>query len=96
MLQNLATGVQVSQNTGVPGETVRVRVRGATSVSYTHLDVYKRQDGICIKSGKDEQGRKRGEPCQNVIVMNNTVLHGHGGFVVGSETVSYTHLHYPM
>ena len=41
-------------------------------------------DGICIKSGKDEQGRKRGEPCQNVIVMNNTVLHGHG-FVVGSE-----------
>lgn len=42
-------------------------------------------DGICIKSGKDEDGRKRGEPCQNVIVMNNTVLHGHGGFVVGSE-----------
>ena len=30
-------------------------------------------------------GRKRGEPCQNVIVKNNTVLHGHGGFVVGSE-----------
>ena len=67
----------------------------SASVSYTHLDVYKRQiinnsfdagdDGICIKSGKDEQGRKRGEPCQNVIVMNNTVLHGHGGFVVGSE-----------
>ncbi len=42
-------------------------------------------DGICIKSGKDEQGRLRGKPCQNVIVKNNTVLHGHGGFVVGSE-----------
>lgn len=42
-------------------------------------------DGICIKSGKDEDGRRRGEPCRNVIVMNNTVLHGHGGFVVGSE-----------
>ncbi len=42
-------------------------------------------DAICIKSGKDEQGRRRGEPCQNVIVKNNTVLHGHGGFVVGSE-----------
>lgn len=42
-------------------------------------------DAICIKSGKDEEGRKRGEPCQNVIVKNNTVLHGHGGFVVGSE-----------
>lgn len=42
-------------------------------------------DAICLKSGKDEDGRRRGEPCQNVIVKNNTVLHGHGGFVVGSE-----------
>lgn len=42
-------------------------------------------DAICLKSGKDEDGRRRGEPCQNVIVRNNVVLHGHGGFVVGSE-----------
>ena len=42
-------------------------------------------DGICIKSGKDESGRLRGEPCQNIIIRNNVVLHGHGGFVVGSE-----------
>lgn len=42
-------------------------------------------DAICIKSGKDEDGRKRGEPCQYVVVKNNKVLHGHGGFVVGSE-----------
>ena len=42
-------------------------------------------DGICIKSGKDAEGRKRGEPCQNIIIRNNQVLHGHGGFVVGSE-----------
>lgn len=42
-------------------------------------------DAICIKSGKDKDGRERNEPCQNVIVKHNTVLHGHGGFVVGSE-----------
>ncbi|WP_321518040.1 glycoside hydrolase family 28 protein [uncultured Bacteroides sp.] len=42
-------------------------------------------DAICLKSGKDEDGRRRGEPCENVIVKNNVVLHGHGGFVVGSE-----------
>lgn len=42
-------------------------------------------DAICLKSGKDEDGRRRGEPCENVIVKNNTVLHGHGGFVIGSE-----------
>ena len=42
-------------------------------------------DAICIKSGTDADGRRRGEPCENVLVKNNTVLHGHGGFVVGSE-----------
>lgn len=42
-------------------------------------------DGICIKSGKDEDGRKRGCPTENVIVDGCTVFKGHGGFVVGSE-----------
>ena len=42
-------------------------------------------DAICIKSGKDKEGRMRGWPCQNVIARNNVVYHGHGGFVVGSE-----------
>jgi polygalacturonase len=42
-------------------------------------------DGICIKSGRDEDGRKRGIPTENVIVRNNVVYHAHGGFVIGSE-----------
>ena len=42
-------------------------------------------DGICIKSGKDKQGRDRGVPTENVIVYNCKVFQGHGGFVVGSE-----------
>ena len=42
-------------------------------------------DGICIKSGKDEEGRKRARPTENVIVDNCKVFQGHGGFVVGSE-----------
>ncbi|SEM47433.1 DNA sulfur modification protein DndE [Chitinophaga rupis] len=42
-------------------------------------------DGICIKSGRDEQGRKRGKPTENTIVDNCTVYHAHGGFVIGSE-----------
>ncbi len=42
-------------------------------------------DGICIKSGRDAEGRKRGMPTENVIVRNCTVYHAHGGFVVGSE-----------
>ncbi|GGE60430.1 glycoside hydrolase [Pedobacter psychrotolerans] len=42
-------------------------------------------DGICIKSGRDEAGRQRGVPTENVIVRNNVVYHAHGGFVIGSE-----------
>lgn len=42
-------------------------------------------DGICIKSGKDKAGRERGIPCENIVVENCAVFHGHGGFVVGSE-----------
>lgn len=42
-------------------------------------------DGICIKSGRDEAGRKLGKPTENVIVRNCVVYHAHGGFVIGSE-----------
>ena len=42
-------------------------------------------DAICIKSGKDEDGRKRARPTVNLIVDNCKVFHGHGGFIVGSE-----------
>lgn len=42
-------------------------------------------DGICIKSGRDADGRKRGKPTENMIVKNCVVYHAHGGFVIGSE-----------
>jgi hypothetical protein len=42
-------------------------------------------DGICIKSGRDEEGRKRGMPTENLTVRNCVVYHAHGGFVIGSE-----------
>jgi polygalacturonase len=42
-------------------------------------------DGICIKSGRDEDGRKRGKPTENGVIRNNVVYRAHGGFVIGSE-----------
>ena len=42
-------------------------------------------DGICLKSGKDEDGRRRAAPCSRIIIDGCTVYRGHGGFVVGSE-----------
>ena len=45
-------------------------------------------DGICIKSGKDKEGRDRKMPNENLIVKNCIVFHGHGGVTVGSEMSS--------
>ena len=42
-------------------------------------------DGICIKSGRDAEGRKRGMPTKDVVIRNCTVYAAHGGFVIGSE-----------
>jgi len=42
-------------------------------------------DAICVKSGKDKNGRARNIPTENLIVDNCKVFRGHGGFVVGSE-----------
>lgn len=42
-------------------------------------------DALCIKSGRDAEGRKRGMPTENVIIRNCTVYSSHGGFVIGSE-----------
>ncbi|GAB3008631.1 glycoside hydrolase family 28 protein [Niabella terrae] len=42
-------------------------------------------DGLCMKSGRDADGRERGMPTQDVIIRGCTVYASHGGFVVGSE-----------
>ncbi len=48
-------------------------------------------DGICIKSGKDAEGRKRGRPSAHILIENCVVFHGHGGVVVGSEMSGGVH-----
>ena len=42
-------------------------------------------DAICIKSGKDADGRKRAIPTENLVIKNCIVYHGHGGVTIGSE-----------
>jgi polygalacturonase len=44
-------------------------------------------DGICMKSGKPSKSHPI-SGCEDIVVMNNTVFHAHGGFVFGSETAS--------
>ena len=42
-------------------------------------------DAICIKSGKDADGRRHARVCRDLIIRDCTVYHGHGGVVIGSE-----------
>lgn len=42
-------------------------------------------DCICLKSGRDEDGRRVARPTENVVVRNCKTLSGHGGVVIGSE-----------
>jgi hypothetical protein len=43
-------------------------------------------DDIVIKSGFNEDGRRVGIPCEDILINNCTFAHGHGGVVIGSET----------
>lgn len=42
-------------------------------------------DALCIKSGRDADGRARAMPTKDVIIRGCTVYASHGGFVIGSE-----------
>ncbi len=42
-------------------------------------------DAICIKSGKNEFGRKRAVASENIVIADCIVYHGHGGVTIGSE-----------
>lgn len=52
-------------------------------VSDCHFDVG--DDCIAVKSGINANGREIGIPSENITVTNCTMLHGHGGIVMGSE-----------
>lgn len=48
-------------------------------------------DAICLKSGKDEEGRRAGRACRYITIRHCTVYHGHGGVVIGSEMSGGVH-----
>ncbi|MGA3068242.1 MAG: glycoside hydrolase family 28 protein [Tepidisphaeraceae bacterium] len=52
-------------------------------ISDCHVDVG--DDCVTIKSGTEEDGRATLRACENLTITNCTMLHGHGGVVMGSE-----------
>lgn len=50
-------------------------------ISNCHIDVG--DDCIAIKAGTEDTERR--VPCENIAISNCTMVHGHGGIVIGSE-----------
>lgn len=71
------------------GDGIDIESCEFVSVRNSKFDVG--DDGICLKSGKDVEGRKRGRPSAHIIIENCVVFHGHGGVVVGSEMSGGVH-----
>ena len=44
-------------------------------------------DGLCMKSGKKKEASPA-NGCEDILIERNTVYHAHGGFVIGSESIS--------
>jgi polygalacturonase len=65
------------------GDGIDIESCKNVALSNSNFDVG--DDAICIKSGKDKTGRDRGIPCENIVIKNCIVYHGHGGVTVGSE-----------
>jgi polygalacturonase len=65
------------------GDGIDIESCKNTVVLSSNFDVG--DDAICIKSGKDAEGRKRARPTENLVIKNCIVYHGHGGVTVGSE-----------
>jgi len=56
-----------------------------SGVTMTDSTVNAGDDAICLKSGRDEAGRKLHRPTENVVIGHCTIGTGHGGIAVGSE-----------
>ncbi|MBQ9230064.1 MAG: glycoside hydrolase family 28 protein [Prevotella sp.] len=44
-------------------------------------------DGLCMKSGNYKENAVA-NGCEDIVIQDNTVYHAHGGFVLGSETIT--------
>ncbi|MFA5972259.1 MAG: glycoside hydrolase family 28 protein [Lentimicrobiaceae bacterium] len=62
-----------------------IDINGGKNILVYNCTVSAGDDGICMKSSKSSN-YKQDPALQNVVIANCVVYHGHGGFVIGSNT----------
>jgi polygalacturonase len=85
MCENLIVDGIFARNPAYAQNGDGIDIESCTNVIVVNSTFDVGDDAICLKSGKDLEGRQRARPTENVIVDNCKVFKGHGGFVVGSE-----------
>ncbi|MBB3187959.1 glycoside hydrolase family 28 protein [Microbacter margulisiae] len=85
MCQNVLLNGLTVRNPEYGQNTDGIDIESSKNVVLVNSSFSVGDDGICVKSGKNESGRKRGMPTENLLVENCIVYHAHGGFVIGSE-----------
>lgn len=63
-----------------------IDVQGGRNVAVYHNTVNAGDDGICLKSSPTDDKEFAKPALKNVVIADNLVHHGHGGFVIGSNT----------
>lgn len=75
---NIKVNTNLYNNDGVDPESCK-------DVIIEHCYFLTGDDCIAIKSGRNNEGRRIGVPCERIIIRNNEFKDGHGGITIGSE-----------
>jgi polygalacturonase len=62
-----------------------IDIDSCRNVSLMNCDVSAGDDVVCLKSGRNAEGRKAARPTENVVVAHCKLGKGHGGIAIGSE-----------
>jgi len=63
-----------------------IDIQGGRNIAVYNNTVNAGDDGICLKSSPTDDKEFAKPALRNVIIADNMVHHGHGGFVIGSNT----------
>ncbi len=79
----IVRGLQLNTFGGPNTDGVNLNSTRNALVEYCGMSVG--DDGVCLKSGINEDGWRVGRSTENIVIRHVTVLTSHGGFVIGSD-----------
>lgn len=78
-------GVTINNPATMAHNTDGINPESCRNVQIINCRIDTGDDGITLKSGINEAGRKMGRPCENITITNCVIYHAHGGVTIGSE-----------